>query len=152
MLKVVVRIPSLKPGPIPERIPLHGNAQPGTIRLRIAPDEAVMYLVIFYAPAVSATKGPAAGGSLLRIANRPDLYPDKILRFRSPQGDFAQQFVKDLNEPDIETDENGVKTVEFTLEEDEGSEWRLWACTLTHDGIACEPAGPWRIPIPVMQP
>ena len=92
--------------------------------------------------------GPPPRGSLLRIANRPDLYPDKLLRFRTPAGDFAQQFIKDLSESDVTEDEHGAKTVSFELDEDPGSSWRVWACTLTRDGIPCESAGPWRLLVP----
>lgn len=151
MLEMVVRVPSLKPGSVPELIPRKKNTPPGLIQLRIAPDENITHVVFFYAEASSDAAGPPSRGSLLRIANRPDLYPDNLLRFRTPAGDFAQQFIKDLSESDVTEDEHGTKTVSFELEEDPGSSWRIWACTLTRDGIPCEPAGPWRMLVPVGQ-
>ncbi len=150
ILEVVVRVPSLKPGPLPELVPRKKSTPPGLIQWRIVPDENITHLIIFYAEASSGTAGPPSRGSLLRIANRPDLYPDRLLRFREPGGDFTQQFIKDLTDSDVTEDENGVKTVSFQLEEDPGSSWRIWACTLTRDGIPCEPAGPWRMLVPVV--
>jgi hypothetical protein len=149
MLEMVVRVPSLKPGPVPEFIPREKNTPPGLIQLRIAPDENITHVVVFYAEASSGTAGPPSSGSLLRIANRPDLYPDKLLRFRTPAGDFARQFINDLSGSDVTEDEHGAKTVSFELEEAPGSSWRIWACTLTGDGIPCSPAGPWRLLVPV---
>lgn len=148
MLKMAVRVPSLKPGPVPELIPRKKNTPPGLIQLRIAPDKNITHVVVFYAEAGNGAAGPPPRGSLLRIANRPDLYPDKLLRFRTPAGDFAQQFIKDLSESDVTEDEHGAKTVSFELDEDPGSSWRIWACTLTSDGIPCESAGPWRLLVP----
>jgi hypothetical protein len=149
MLKLVLRVPSLKPGPVPELVPRKKSDPPGLIQMRIVPDENSTHVVIFYAEGSSQTAGPPTRGSLLRIANRPDLYPDKLLRFRTGEGAFAQQSIKDLADSDVTEDENGVKTVSFQLEEDPGSSWRIWACTLTRDGIPCEPAGPWRMLVPV---
>lgn len=150
MLKVVVRVPSLKPGPVPELVPRRKSTPPATIQVRIVPDASITHVLFFYATAGNGSIGPVSRGFLLRIANRPDLFPDRILRFRTPESEFAQQFVKDLTDSDITEDENGVKTVSFTIDEDPGS-WRIWACTLTRDGVACEPAGPWRVLVPVGQ-
>jgi hypothetical protein len=150
MLEMVVRVPSIKPGPVPELSPRKKNTPLGLIQFRIAPDENITHVVFFYAESTDTAAGPAPRGSLLRIANRPDLYPDKLLRFRTPAGDFAQQFIKDLGESDV-IDEDGVKIVSFKPEEDPGSSWRIWACTLTRDGIPCEPAGPWSLLVPVGQ-
>jgi hypothetical protein len=149
MLKLVLRVPSLKPGPVPELVPREKSTPPGLIQLRIVPDENTTHVVIFYAEASSRTAGPLSRGSLLRIANHPDLYPDKLLRFRTPEGEFAHQLIKDLMDNDVTEDENGIKTVSFQLEENPGSSWRIWACTLTRDGIPCEPAGAWRMLVPV---
>ena len=118
------------------------------IRVSVAPDQSITHLVFFYAES-PVGKGPAAKGSLLRTANRPELSADKLLRFRTPAGDFAQQFIKDLNDSDIIVDGDGTRTVSFQLNEEEGSSWQIWACTLTRDGVPCEPAGPWRTLVPV---
>ena len=150
MLEMVARVPSIKPGPVPELTPRKKNTPLGSIQLRIAADENITHVVFFYAETSNGSAGPAARGSLLRVANRPDLYPDKLLRFRAPAGDFAHQFIKDLGESDV-IEEDGVKIVSFQLEEDPGSSWRIWACTLTRDGIPCEPAGPWSLLMPVGQ-
>jgi hypothetical protein len=151
MLKLVVQIPSLKSGPVPELLPRNKNTPPGLIQLSIAADENVTHVVVFYDEALTRTRGPLAKGSLLRISNRPDLYPDRLLHFRTPKGNFAQQFLKDLSDSDVAEAENGLKTVSFSLNEAQGSSWRIWACTLTRYGIASEPAGPWRIQVPVLQ-
>jgi hypothetical protein len=148
MLKVVVRIPSLKPGPVPER--RTSATAPGVIRVRIAPDQNSTHVVFFYTEAVTDTKGPAPKGTLLRIANRPELFPDRLLRFRTAAGEFAQQLIKNLNDSDITTDDGGGKIVSFSLAEEAGSSWQVWACTLTSDGISSEPAGPWQSLVPVV--
>ena len=70
---------------------------------------------------------------------------------KNTQLNFAQQFIKDLSESDVTEDEQGAKTVSFELDEDPGSSWRIWACTLTRDGIPCESAGPWRLLVPAGQ-
>lgn len=152
VLAVVVRVPSLKPGPLPELLPRRSSTPPGTIQIRITPDESTTHVVIFYHEAPSDAATSSAGGALLRIANRPDLYPDRLLRFRSPSGDFASSFVKDLSESDVVEDETGAKIVTFTSPEDPGSILQIWACTLTQDGIPSEAAGPWRMIDPVAQP
>lgn len=95
-------------------------------------------------------KGPLPKGSLLRIANRPDLYPDNLLRFRTPAGEFAQQFIVDLNNNNVVVDSDGSRIVSFQPDEEEGSSVQVWACTLTIDGLPSEPAGPWRLLVPVI--
>lgn len=152
MLKMIVRIPDTKPGAVPELIPFNKNNPPGIFLVKVVADVDITHVVLFYATPGTSARGPAVPGSLLRIANRPDLYPDRILRFRTPEGDFARQIIQGLTDADIETDDNDVKTLTFTIEEDPGTTWRVWACTLTHDGIPSEVAGPLRMPIPTLQP
>jgi hypothetical protein len=152
MLKMIVRVPSTKPGAVPTLIPFNKNNPPGIIKVKVEADVDSTHVVLFYAPPGTSTRGPVTPGSLLRIANRPDLYPERILRFRTSEGDYAHQIIKNLNDADIETDDNDVKTVTFTLEEDPGTVWRVWACTLTKDGIPSDAAGPLSIPLPVLQP
>lgn len=150
ILKMVVRVPSLKPGPVPELIPRKGDTPAGLIRVRIISDNTISHVVFFYADATTTAKGPLPKGSLLRIANRPDLYPDNLLRFRTPAGEFAQQFIVDLNNSNVEVNSNGSRIVSFQPDEEEGSSLQIWACTLTVDGIPSEPAGPWRTLVPVL--
>jgi hypothetical protein len=150
MLAVVVRVPSLKPGPVPELIARKAGTALGSVPLRIARDESVTHAVVFYDEASSGGSGPQPKGSLLRTTNRPDLYPEKLLRFRTPAGNFARSIVKDLGDPDV-TEEEGAMIVSIPLEENPGKAWRVWACTLTRDGIPCEPAGPWRILAPARE-
>ncbi len=152
MLKMVVRIPSVRPGPIPELVTADKSIGAGMLQLRVRPDDSVTHIILFYSPAIAGGRGPGTKGALLRIANRPDLYPDRMLKFRNPQGDFAEQLVKDINDPTIETEEDGARLVTFSIDEETDGEWTALACTLTRDGTASDPGGPWRIQATVPQP
>lgn len=152
MLKMVVRVPSLKPGPVPEWLNVPPDAAPGTVWLAIPPDDTVTHVILFYSLHSGGSPGPAQKGSLLRVANRPDLYPDRMLKFRTAQGDFAKQLVKNINDPDVEADASGIRKVSFVVEEEERGDWRASACTLTRDGMASEPGGSWRIRVAATQP
>lgn len=152
VLEVVVRVPSLKPGPVPELVPRKKNTPPGMVKLTIAADEDTTHVILFCGESVPGKTGPPSRASLLRIPNRPDLYPDKLLRMRTPEGVFTKQLIKDLTDSDVTEDENGVRTVTFQIDEEPNSSWQTWACTLTRDGVPCEPAGPWRVLVPEVQP
>jgi hypothetical protein len=145
MLKLVVRIPSVKPGPVPDKANLPDTAPGGSLLLQIAADDSITHAILFYYPYPATVAGPAKKGELLRIANRPDLYPNRLLRFRTATGVFATQLVKDLTDADVEKDEAGNYRVLFTIADDSHSAWQVTACTLTRDGAVSAAAGPWRI-------
>lgn len=147
--KVIVRVPSLKPGGQPERVLPPSNRTPGILQLFIPNDEAVTHHLCFREEIVVDAGGPLPESALLRIANRPDLFPDRMIRLRTPSGGFIEPLVTDLSGPEVIEATDRHKIVEIAIEEAPGTTWRVWACSLTRDGIPSKLAGPWRIAMPV---
>ena len=144
--KVIVRVPSLKPGPGPERILPFIGADPGEMRFRTPAELDLTHLLCFYEQ-INPDQSEAFnnGGGLVRIANRPDLYPDRVVRLRSPEGAFATSILRPLDEPEQGQGLNDGIITDIKIEEQAGTRWRVWACSLTRDGVPSELAGPWQI-------
>ncbi len=154
IVKVIVRVPSLKPGAQPERITPTVPLNPGTVQLRLPVDGDVGHILSFYEDVGTTNSDSRDEGALLRVDNSPNLYPDRIVKLRSPSGNIINATTKDLTDQDVIVDGDGDQIVLITINEAPGTEWRLWACSLTYDGIPSALSGPWRIamarpPLPI---
>ena len=148
MAKVVVRVPSMAPGAAPEKAPQESSDAPGTLRLRIAPEPELTHLLAF-SQVVTSDGGPVGEAEVLRVPNRPDLYPNNGIRLRAPDGTLLTPQVKALSDADVTMDADGFRRVTLSFSADPGERVRVWACTLTRDGIPSLPGGPWSLAMPV---
>jgi hypothetical protein len=83
--------------------------------------------------------------SLTRIRNRRDLFPDGLLHLRTTGGNYAQQVVKSLTNADVVADANGNRRVMIEINHADHTTLRVWACTLTADGIPSALGGAWTL-------
>jgi hypothetical protein len=147
MARVVVRVPSLAPGAAPDREPAGGADAPGTLRLRIAP-EPELTCVLAFSQVSPNDGGPVRGADLLRVPNAPDLYPNRGIRLRAPDGTILVPQIKLLADPDVTTDAAGFRHLSLSFSGGAGQRVRVWACTLTRDGISSLLGGPWSLALP----
>jgi hypothetical protein len=151
MAGVVVRVPSMAPGTAPERLVSVPGDPPGRLRLRLPADAELTHLLTFSQETAVGVNGggPVEDASILRTPNRPDLYPLNGLWLRAPDGSLLRPEVKALSDPDVTTDAEAMRRVTLDLPGDPGQRLRVWACTLTRDGIPSLPAGPWTLAMPL---
>src|SRR5690606_23168209 len=71
VLGLVVRVPSLKPGPVPDLRARSGGSS-NTFVFEVRPSEDATHIVVFFA---EQEGGPFNKPSLTRIRNRRDLFP-----------------------------------------------------------------------------
>jgi hypothetical protein len=141
VLGLVVRVPSLKPGPVPE-LRRRAEGATNTFAFEVRPSEDATHVVVFFAEQEgSALNTP----SLTRIRNRRDLFPDGLLHLRTTGGNYAQQVVKSLTNADVVADANGNRRVMIEINHADHTTLRVWACTLTADGIPSALGGAWTL-------
>jgi hypothetical protein len=141
LVNAVVRVPSLAPGPAPQRAPgLTGD--PATrLRLRIPPDPRLTHVLKFQHAVISGQVGEA---ELLRVPNRPDLAPGAAVRLRLRDGTIIIPTVQALGP--LPADPRGWP-VSVDASGSPGPV-NVWVSTLTADGVPSPPGGPWRVVIP----
>ena len=151
MAHAVVRVPSLVPGASPEELPAESGDAAGTLRLRIIHDPDVTHLVTFSQAAEKAL-GPPEEAQVLRIPNAGTLYANGGgVLLRAPDGAVLTATAKSLSDADVITDQAdppGFLRVKLEITGSPGSRIRVWACTLTRDGVPSLPAGPWGAEMP----
>jgi hypothetical protein len=136
---VVVRVPSLRQGAPPLKLPSSADDPPATLRVQVAPDAELTHLVVFTAPITGI--GAVATGEIMRVPNRPDLLPAGGLFLRSPEGALLSPTAIVLDEPPAE----GGRTVLVPVPGDPGDRTRIWLATLTADGVPSPVAGPYSL-------
>jgi hypothetical protein len=146
--KVVMRVPSVSPGGSPVREPAQAADAAGTLRLRAAPDPELTHLLVFSQVAADG-QGPLPPADVLRVPNRPDLYPSDGIRLRAPSGAILAPQVKDLSDGDVTLDAQGDRQVVLQLTAGAGERLRVWACCLSRDGVPSATAGPWTLGMPL---
>lgn len=148
IVKVIIRVPSLAPGGAPERSHLVSGDPPGTIRLRITPGKELTHVLIF---SEAGTKASSihVGAELLRVSNAHHLYPNHGIRLKLSDGSLLSPYVKSLSDVDVTTDAEEFRHVQMTFNAEPGKRIRVWACTLTRDGIPSLLAGPWGLALPI---
>jgi hypothetical protein len=138
---VVLRVPS----PLPGAQPAPDSRRPGdptaSLAFRVPPDPRVTHLLLFRVALTEANV--AARGVLLRVPNRPDLYPAGGIRLRLDGGETIAPQV--LEVADLESDGQGRRLLVGPDGPQQGPV-RVWLATLTGDGIPSPPSGPWTIP------
>jgi hypothetical protein len=144
---VILRVPSLAVPAPPEKLPRESADFPGTLRL-IVPDDGELTHVLTFRQVV-ANGAAADGAELLRVPNRPDLYPGNGIRLRAPDGALLAAQVKDLADPDVIVGADGVRTLQMSFSAGAGERVRVWACALSRDGVPSRLAGPWGLAMPL---
>jgi hypothetical protein len=136
----VVRVPSPMPGPNP--VPDTGRASdpPASLRFLVPNNVQLTHLLVFRNAA-----GPDAspGAQLIRVPNRPDLFPAGNIRLRLDDNSVLQPEVVAL--ATLEHNAQGWRALVQPAPSQTGPV-RVWLSTLTADGIPCPPSGPWHIP------
>jgi len=137
----VVRVPSLAPGPSPQRAPLQIGDAATRLRLRIPRDPRITHVLTFEHP---ASEGPLGEAELLRVPNRADLAPGATIRLRLSDGTVVAPTARLLGLPPIAEDWQ----VAVDAGGPAGRRIMVWASTLTADGVPSPPGGPWRVTVP----
>ncbi|HEX7681831.1 MAG TPA: hypothetical protein VF713_27175, partial [Thermoanaerobaculia bacterium] len=88
-------------------------------------------------------------GELLRVPNRPDLYPNAGVTLRSPNGALLAPIVKNLTTPDITIDTEGYRRAVITLPVHTVGWMRCWCASMSADGVASAPIGPFSVAVGV---
>jgi hypothetical protein len=142
---VVVRVPSLAPGPAPIKEPQDPADPPLTVRVRVPTASGVTHLLVFR-NAASADRA-----QLVRVPNRPDLLPSGHLRLVLDDGATLEPEAIALST--LQQDARGW-IANVGLQGLAGA-IRIWALVLSNDGMPSPLAGPWRLnapPAPVSMP
>jgi hypothetical protein len=151
MAKVVVRVPSLAPGAAPEKASAAAGDPSGTLRLRVIHDPEVTHLLSF-SQGASRALGPPEEAQVLRIPNSETLYSSGAgILLRAPDGSILTPTSKALTDADVTADPSAPETfrcVKLGISGAAGARVRVWACTLTLDGVPSVPAGPWAVELP----
>ena len=147
MAACVVRVPStLAPG-APDRLPSMPGDPPGRIRLHVAPESDIGSIVTF----VDAAPTTADAAAIIRVPNRTDLPLADSVRLRTDAGAVLAPRESPLPPPDAD----GWRTVIVTEPGNDGDVKRLWAATMSRDGVPSALAGPWTLrwpPAPLAAP
>jgi len=146
--KVIVRVPSIAPGAIPELIETQSNDSQALIKLKIPPDPNLSHLLLFNEVASKDDVYPSEA-KILRVPNAPELYPNHGIRLSLPGRSLLAPQSKSLHDADVSTDSKGFHTIVTTFSGSPGERIRVWACTITRDGIPSLLGGPWNLPISI---
>jgi hypothetical protein len=57
--------------------------------------------------------------------------------------------VKDLADPDVIVGADGVRSLQMSFSAGAGERVRVWACSLSRDGVPSRLAGPWGLAMPL---
>ena len=173
--RVVVRVPSLAPGATPEALARTSDEQlHGLLRLRVPADPQVTHLLVFaqVGGGASTVRAAAAGPEpvLLRVPNPPPgLAPEQRIKLRLGGGALLVPYAKGIGDPELiaETvDPDAPKLVRVAVVPDvadatpllwrlngitaaAGDHVRVWACTLSADGMPSRVAGPFGVGVPI---
>jgi hypothetical protein len=144
--RVVVRVPSLLPGARAERMARDPGDPPGIVRVRVPADATLTHVLTFQAPATGS--GPIGEQPVLRVPNRPDLFPAGGLLLRAPGGELLSPTAVPLDGPDVTTDADGGRRLAVTVTGDPGERTRVWLATVTGDGVCSVVTGPFTLDFP----
>ena len=138
---VVVRVPSTAPGPMPVKDARRPADPEASLRFVVPENRRLTHLLIFQAEITEQDASTA--GELLRVPNRPDLFPAGNVRMRLATGTVLAPSVIPLST--LEHDAQGWRAL-VEVEPGPTGAVRAWVATLTADGIPSDLSGPWRIP------
>jgi hypothetical protein len=142
VVNAVVRVPSLEPGAIPRQAPREEDDPATRLRLRIPEDPRLTDVLMFKHAAGTGREKPV---ELLRLGNRPELDADSTIRLRRDDGTVLKPDIHPLAQASQDA-EGWIVIIDVSGQS--GEAVNVWASTLTIDGIASSPAGPWRVLIP----
>jgi hypothetical protein len=143
---VVVRVPSMRQGSPPLKLPSLPEDPPATMRVRVASDPELTHIIVFTTEITGS--GAIESGEILRVPNRPDLLPDRGLFLRSPSGVMLSPTAISLGAPTSAD----ARIVLVPVAGSAGDRTRIWMATLTADGIPSSVAGPYSFVHPVTVP
>jgi hypothetical protein len=173
--RVVVRVPSLAAGAAPDVLSRTDDDQlHGLLRLRVPPDPQVTHVLVFAQvggakAATVRTTSAAPEPVLLRVPNpSPALAPEQRIKLRLG-GDLLTPFAKAVGDPELvaETADAGsakllsvavVPAIAGTapllwrlggVTATPADRVRVWACTLSADGVPSGLAGPFGVGVPI---
>lgn len=141
--RVIVRLPSLMPGPAPRRGARATDDAVAMLRLAVTHDPRVEHLLVFEYQPPANLRGDVV--SLVRVPNRPDLYPSGAIRLRHADGTLTEPRAVTL--AFASSDPRTAEAV-TTIDGQPGATVAVWACSLTVDGIPSALAGPWMTTLP----
>jgi hypothetical protein len=143
VVPAVVRVPSTAPAPKPAKQPRRNSDPSASMRVAVPKDGDFTHLLLFQAPA------SLAGGKLIKVPNRPDLHPAGHLALLMEDGSLVTP--ETLSRSDLKEDAATSTTLVEQALADKGPV-RIWAASVTGDGMPSPLAGPWRLNLPYAQP
>ncbi len=140
--KVVLRVPSLRPGAPPKREPRQPGDGATTLRFSLPRDDRLRNVLVFERTATETT--PLDRADVIRLSNRNDLVPAEAIRLRAADGSITVPRVVDVELGPSDS----VQFATASLTPEPGRRKAVWACSLTDDGIPSALAGPWIVHFP----
>lgn len=137
---VIVRVPSMSPGPKPVKEVARSSDPDLALRFRVTAAEDLSHVLVFRASAAVP-----ASGELVRVPDRTDLHPSSHLRL--VLADRTVLVAQAISAADLEENEEGFTGLVLQSDPSIGPE-RVWAVSTTQDGMPSALAGPWRIAAP----
>jgi hypothetical protein len=145
LLPVCVRVPSMALGTRPVKQKQSVTAASVSLTVTIPPDPLTTTALLFVRLDPLGADPPAQGeAELLRVPNRRDLYPHNGLRLLLSDGTLlSPAVVKSLTDPDVTVSSDGSRVATLTAPATSGQWATMWCYSLTRDGIASHPCGPF---------
>jgi hypothetical protein len=145
IVPVVVRVPSTSPASTPVRRTLASAGGNVSLTVAFGSDPATTTALLFAAIAPPGSDAiPSGDATIMRMANRRDLYPHDGLRLRLPDGTIvAPLVVKNLADADVVVDASGNRTATLTAAATPKAWATLWCFGLSRDGFPSFACGPY---------
>lgn len=149
ILPAIVRVPSTAGATTPVKRSLAGTDTAVTLTVAVTGNDPDTTGVLLFAstwqPGAGPSDPPVQGeAELLRLPNRPDLYPNNGLRLLLSDGTvLAPAVVKNLADPDVRVEPDGTRVAALTVAAAKGSWASLWCYGLTRDGMPSFVCGPF---------
>jgi hypothetical protein len=144
VLPVIVRVPSTTAPPAPQRQASVSTAELVGLKLWIPDEPAITHLSVWFRR-FGVGGPPSTAARLVRIASRPDLYPDRladVLRLQTTEGWLPGAVVAAAGGA---PDPAGGTLVTVELPIPPGGNAQVWACTVSRDAIPSRLLGPFRV-------
>ena len=144
ILPIVVRVPSTVPGPTPKKQTLTTTNADATLTVSVAADAETTSLILFSVATPAGTRPDAQGpASLLRLANRRDLYPMDGIRLLLSNGTLLPPTLsKRLDDADIRVVAD-LRFADLRVPAARGEWLDLWCFSVTRDGSVSGMCGPF---------
>jgi hypothetical protein len=152
MARVAVRVPSMATGPVPVRVPPTSPWPAGHQVLQFvvpnAQSSTVTSLLTFSQTAAASATGPVPTEAA-ELVRMPNTTAASGILLRAPDDTLLAPKVTVLTAADLV---DGDWSVALFFSGPSGTRLRVWACSLTSDGIPSALAGPWSLVFPLLPP